>query len=38
MWAKITGDEADRVGPELGSEISGDFPEVLAALALRAEG
>jgi hypothetical protein len=26
------------VGPEIGPEISGDFPEVLAALASRAEG
>lgn len=35
---EITGEDADRVGPELGPEISGDFPEVLAALARRAEG
>ena len=29
---EITGPEADAVGPELGPQISGDFPEVLAAL------
>jgi uncharacterized protein YndB with AHSA1/START domain len=37
---EITGPEADTVGPELGPQISGDFPEVLqalAALAARAE-
>jgi len=28
---------AETVGPEIGPEISGDFPEVLAALAARAE-
>ena len=28
----------ERVGPELEPEFSGDFPEVLAALARRAEG
>jgi hypothetical protein len=32
-----TGPEVERVGPELGPQISGDFPEVLAALAERAE-
>jgi hypothetical protein len=26
------------VGPEIGPEISGDFPQVLAALAAHAEG
>jgi hypothetical protein len=35
---EITGQDADTLGPELGPEISGDFPEVLAALARRAEG
>ena len=35
---EITGPEADTVGPELGPQISGDFPEVLKALAERAEG
>jgi Polyketide cyclase / dehydrase and lipid transport len=34
---EITGPEADAVGPELGPQISGDFPDVLAALAERAE-
>lgn len=35
---EISGPDADRVAPELGPQISGDFPEVLAALAERAEG
>jgi hypothetical protein len=34
---EISGPDADRLGPELGPEISGDFPEGLAALAERAE-
>lgn len=34
----ITGQDADTVGAELGPQISGDFPKVLAALAERAEG
>lgn len=34
---EISGPEADTVGPELGPQISGDFPEVLAALKERAE-
>jgi hypothetical protein len=34
---EITGPAADTVGPEVGPEISGDFPQVLAALAERAE-
>jgi hypothetical protein len=29
---EISGPAADRIGPELGPEISGDFPETLAAL------
>jgi hypothetical protein len=33
---EITGPAADRVGPQLGPQISGDFPEVLAALVERA--
>src|SRR5262245_4474778 len=33
---EITGPAADTVGPELGPQISGDFPEVLAALVERA--
>jgi hypothetical protein len=35
---EITGQAADHIGPELGPQISADFPEVLAALAKRAEG
>jgi hypothetical protein len=34
---EISGPEADSVGPELGPQISGDFPDVLKALAERAE-
>jgi hypothetical protein len=34
---EITGPEADTVGPELGPQVSGDFAEVLQALAARAE-
>ncbi|MEO8030411.1 MAG: SRPBCC family protein [Gemmatimonadota bacterium] len=35
---EITGPGADTLGAELGPMISADFPEVLAALAQRAEG
>jgi uncharacterized protein YndB with AHSA1/START domain len=35
---EISGPEADTVGPQLGPQISGDFPEVLKALAERAAG
>ena len=35
---QITGEAAGRVGPELGPQITADFPEVVAALAGRAEG
>jgi uncharacterized protein YndB with AHSA1/START domain len=35
---EITGRAAEAVGPEIGPEISGDFPQVLAALAAHAEG
>jgi uncharacterized protein YndB with AHSA1/START domain len=35
---EITGPAAGQVGPELGPEITADFPEVLAALAKLAEG
>jgi hypothetical protein len=35
---EITGPAAETVGLEIGPEISGDFPQVLAALAARAEG
>jgi uncharacterized protein YndB with AHSA1/START domain len=34
---EITGAAADVVGPEIGPQISGDFPQVLAALVARAE-
>jgi hypothetical protein len=34
---EITGPDADTVGAELGPQISGDFPDVLKALAERAE-
>ncbi len=33
-----SGEAADQVGPELGPQITADFPEVLAALARRAGG
>ena len=35
---QITGEAAEQVGPELGPQITADFPEVVAALAGRAEG
>jgi uncharacterized protein YndB with AHSA1/START domain len=35
---EITGEKADQAGPQLGPEITADFPDVLAALAKRAEG
>jgi hypothetical protein len=35
---EITGPAADELGPELGPQITADFPEVLAALVQRAEG
>ena len=34
---EISGPAADTLGPQIGPEISGDFPQVLAALAQRAE-
>jgi hypothetical protein len=34
---EITGPAADTLGPEVGPEISGDFPQTLAALVARAE-
>jgi uncharacterized protein YndB with AHSA1/START domain len=34
---EITGPAADTLGPQIGPEISGDFPQVLAAVAERAE-
>ena len=35
---QITGEAAGHVGPELGPQITADFPEVVAELAGRAEG
>jgi uncharacterized protein YndB with AHSA1/START domain len=35
---EITGQAAGQVGPELGPQITADFPEVVAALARRAGG
>ena len=35
---EITGPAADTLGPQIGPEISGDFPQTLAALVERAEG
>jgi Polyketide cyclase / dehydrase and lipid transport len=34
---EIRGPQADTLGPQIGPEISADFPEVLAALVQRAE-
>ena len=34
---EITGSAADTLGPQIGPEISGDFPQTLAALVERAE-
>jgi uncharacterized protein YndB with AHSA1/START domain len=34
---EISGRQADTLGPQIGPEISGDFPETLAALVERAE-
>jgi hypothetical protein len=35
---EITGEAAGQIGPRLGPQITADFPEVVAALAKRAEG
>jgi len=35
---EITGEAADHIGPELGPQITADFPDVLAALVKLAEG
>jgi uncharacterized protein YndB with AHSA1/START domain len=35
---EITGEAAGQIGPELGPQITADFPEVVAALARRAGG
>ncbi len=35
---EISGPQADTLGPQIGPEISGDFPQTLAALVERAEG
>ena len=34
---EITGPQADTLGPQIGPQISGDFPQTLAALVERAE-
>jgi uncharacterized protein YndB with AHSA1/START domain len=34
---EITGSQADTLGPQIGPEISGDFPQTLAALVERAQ-
>jgi hypothetical protein len=34
---EITGPEADTLGPEIGPDVTADFPDVLAALVQRAE-
>jgi hypothetical protein len=34
---EITGPAGDTVGPRIGPQISGDFPQLLAALVARAE-
>lgn len=34
---EITGPEGDTIGPQIGPEISGDFPQVLEALVVLAE-
>ena len=34
---EITGPAADTLGPQIGTEISADFPQTLAALVERAE-
>jgi hypothetical protein len=35
---EISGARAEALGPRIGPQISGDFPDMLAALAARAEG
>ena len=35
---EITGDPAEVIGPQLGPQITGDFPQKLAALVQRAQG
>ena len=35
---EITGEAAGAIGPQLGPQITADFPDLLAALAKRAEG
>jgi hypothetical protein len=34
---EITGPQGDTLGPQIGTEISADFPQVLGALVERAE-
>ena len=36
--ATVDGPNAERLGPEIGPQITADFPDVLAALKARAEG
>jgi hypothetical protein len=36
--ATVEGPAADALGPEIGPAVTADFPEVMAALAARAEG
>ena len=36
IW-RLSGPSAETLGPQLGPEISGDFPQVLAELVARAE-
>jgi hypothetical protein len=35
--ATVEGPPADALGPEIGTAVTADFPEVMAALAARAE-
>jgi hypothetical protein len=35
---EITGEQADSLGPEIGPAISGDFPQVIAALIALTKG
>jgi hypothetical protein len=35
---EISGPDADTLAPQIGPQISGDFPETIASLAARAEG
>jgi hypothetical protein len=35
--ATVDGPNAERLGPDIGPQVTADFPEVLAALKARAE-